>query len=190
MVDIALAPTRDEELRRFPRIVSRCHVEIRDRYGVWTAETEDVGPRGCRIVTPRAQTVGTLLRLTISSELVAAVLEVAGQVVWARRDRTPRAGISFTGTNGSPRATGPSAWFDSLLAAEGLCAEIEIAVGAPELAEPLPPRLLERARQLFADGHTAAAAVIARRALDLAPDDPLAGALVREIAGRLVLAKK
>ncbi len=185
MAAIAPAPMRDDDLRRFPRIASRCRVEIRDRYGVWSAETEDVGPRGCRIVAARAQTVGTLLRLTLSSELVPAPLEVAGQVVWACRNGTARAGISFAGAAGSPGATGPSAWFESLLAAEDLrCGGIVIAVGAPEPAEPLPPRLFARARELLVAGQGAAAAVIAHRALELAPDDPLIDALVRQIAGQ------
>ncbi len=189
MIPILRARTRDDELRRFPRVRSRCRVEIRDRFGVWIAETEDVGPRGCRIVTSRVQTVGALLRLTLASDRVGTVLDVAGQVVWARPEQPAHAGISFTGAVGSPGAAAPAAWYEALAAAEGPIIppppEIEIAVGAPEPAEPLAPRLIERARQLLADGRAPAAAVLARRALALAPHDPEVEALVREIAGRL-----
>src|SRR5512138_2238979 len=95
---------RGDNVRRYPRLRTRCRVLVRDRYGVWQAETEDLGPRGCRIVTPRPQTVGTLVGLTVE--------------FWAVRDRPSRAGISFAGSASRPGAPGPAAWFAVLAAAE------------------------------------------------------------------------
>ena len=62
-------------------------------YGVWDAETEDLSPRGCRIITPRPQTVGTLVRLTITSERVLQPLIVTGRIVWVATGKPLRAGI-------------------------------------------------------------------------------------------------
>jgi PilZ domain-containing protein len=109
---------RGQSNRRFPRLRARCRVELRDRFGTWSAETEDLGPRGCRVVTPRPQTVGALVRLSVRSDLVAAPLEVTGQVVWATSDRPARAGISFAGGAPAPGAFAPGAWFEELSAAE------------------------------------------------------------------------
>jgi hypothetical protein len=190
-----MAP-RADNVRRFPRLRARCTVLVRDRYGVWQAETEDVGPRGCRIVTPRSQTVGTLVGLTVESAAVPDRLEVTGQIVWAVRDRPSRAGISFTGAASRPGAPGPAAWFAVLAAAER-------AVEAIETASPLEPpspdgfdvpiddappgepaelarRLVDRARELVTGGEAPRAAVILRRALALAPGDAAVEAALRE----------
>ena len=42
-----------EELRRIPRVAVCCRVVVRDRYGVWTAVTEDFCVRGCQLLTAR-----------------------------------------------------------------------------------------------------------------------------------------
>jgi hypothetical protein len=176
------------ESRRFPRLQARCRVRIRDRFGVWDAETEDVGPRGCRIVTSRPQTVGALVSLTLESGRVPEALEVAGQVAWARADRPCRAGISFAGSATAPAAVGPSAWFDRIAAAEpgGHAAsppEIVIIVDPPVPApDPLVDRMRRRAQELLGGGERARAAVLFQRVLVLAPGDAAVEAALRELS--------
>ena len=184
-------PKGGEESRRFPRLAARCRVRIRDRFGVWDAETEDVGPRGCRIVTARPQSVGTLVSLTLESEHVPRTLEVTGQIVWARPERPIRAGVSFAGGTSQPDAIAPGAWFDGLLAA-GLEAcsgaagpEIAVEIERPVLdPEQLVERLCERAQELLGCGDRAAAELIFRRALALAPGDPALAAALRQLTAR------
>jgi hypothetical protein len=187
---------RGRELRRFPRLRSRCRVLVHDRFGASSAETEDVGPRGCRIVTARPQRVGAVVRLTIESDTLDEPLEIAGQVVWVRDGVPAQAGIAYAGTGTRPGAVASGAWFGSLAAAMAASRrpgarpparaspEITIVLGAPEPVDPLPRRLAIRAQELLRDGQVAAAEVIARRALALAPGDPALEALVREMAAR------
>lgn len=181
-----------DESRRFPRLMTRCRVRLRDRFGVWDAETEDLGPRGCRIVSGRPQTVGALVGLTVASERLPAVLEVTGQIVWTRLERPARAGISFAGGASSPGAPAPSAWFEALAAAErvarseliaGKPPEIDIEIEEPVAASPeLADRLAQRARELLLGGERAAAEVIVRRALALSPGDVTLQAVLQELA--------
>ncbi len=112
------AAKRGIEVRRFPRVRARCRVEVRDRFVTWVAETEDVSPRGCRLLTGRPPTVGSLLRLSIASDHLLDPLEVAGQVVWTRRAASVLAGISFAGSPFGARALTPAAWFEMLAAGE------------------------------------------------------------------------
>jgi PilZ domain len=181
-------PEAGVESRRFPRLQARCRVRIRDRFGVWDAETEDVGPRGCRIVTSRPQTVGALVSLTLESDRVPGALEVAGQVAWTQADRPSRAGISFTGSASAPAAVAPSVWFECMAAAErgadgvSPAPEIVIIVEPPVPApDSLVDRLRRRAQELVGGGERARAAVLLRRVLALAPDDAAAEATLREI---------
>jgi hypothetical protein len=185
-----------ENTRRYPRLRSRCRVLVRDRYGVWEAETEDLGPRGCRIVTPRPQTVGTLVGLTVESDMLPEKLEVTGQVVWAARGRPARAGISFAGSASRPGAPGPAAWFAALAIGEGSGApsatggaivppppegfEVVIEDEPPGEPEELARRLVDRARELLGSGDAARAAMLLRRALALAPGDAAVEVLLRE----------
>ncbi len=187
-------PNGGDESRRSPRLLTRCRVRIRDRSGVWDGETEDLGPRGCRIVTPRPQTVGALVGLTLASERVAEVLEVTGQIVWTRLERPPRAGVSFAGGTSTPGAVAPAAWFEALAAAErearsealfGKAPEIVVEIEEPAAAPPsLVERLSRRAKELFVAGERAAAEVILRRALALAPGDAVLEAALRDLGAR------
>jgi len=114
--------------RRAPRIAAACNVEIDDRFGAWSAVTEDVGLRGCRIVSARAPRLGALVQLTLRSERLAAPLRMAGQAVWARDGRV---GIAFVGTLAG--AVTPAVWLRELAAA------LEDAPAA-QPARPGPPR--------------------------------------------------
>jgi PilZ domain len=180
-----------KELRRFPRLATRCRARVRDRFGLWEGETEDVGPRGCRIVMPRTQTVGALVSLTLECERLVEALEVAGQVVWASSARPARAGISFAGATSVPGAIAPAAWFEAVLAvrreehAALLGPEIVIEVEGPvPEVEPLVDRLCARARELLGGGERKAAELIFRRALELAPGDAAVEAALRDLAAQ------
>lgn len=147
-----------------------------------------MGPRGCRIVTARPLTVGALVALTLESERVPEPLEVAGQIVWARAERPARAGVSFAGR---PGALAPSDWFDAVVAAQAaprppvIVPDIVIVVEAPVKAPaPLVDRLRLRAEELLGGGERAAAEVLLRRILALAPGDAAVEAALRDIAER------
>lgn len=173
------------ELRRFARLPSRCRVSVRDRYGDWQAVTEDLSARGCRIVTPRRQRIGTLVRLTVTADALVEPLLVSGQVVWVEDGPPARAGIAFTGSpTGEP---GAGAWVRSLeAAAAGRDADaapgvhlvrdaLDILVAPPEphdaSPEALARRLAARGEELLRAGQRGAGEVLLRRALAFAPDD-------------------
>jgi hypothetical protein len=140
--------------RRQPRLLSTCRVEIRDRFTSWSCETANVGPRGCLLVTPRWLTVGSLLKLRITSERLEQPLEVAGQVVWTQKDIPFRAGVSFTGATAG---TSPAKWFDGLTGAiieeilrtgerAAAFGDSKIYLGSPPAFGPLEPDELEVVR--------------------------------------------
>ena len=83
-----------EDLRRIARVSVCCRVAVRDRYGLWTAVTDDLCDRGCQIVTQRLLRPGTTLHLTISSDLFPEELDVVGRTVWSGADRL---GVVFDG---------------------------------------------------------------------------------------------
>jgi len=95
--------------RRAPRVPLRCAVEIRHRLTVWNGETEDLGPGGCQIVTPRVIDPGTVVRLAIRCEPISRTILAAGQVVWTRANPPVRLGIAF-----APGVT-PAEWFTALV---------------------------------------------------------------------------
>jgi hypothetical protein len=190
-----VSPT-PKELRRFARLPSRCRVLVRDRYGSWDALTEDVSPRGCRIVAPRRQTIGTLVRLTLVADRLLEPLLVSGQVVWVKDGPPPQAGISFMGSPSD--GPGAGAWVRTLEAsATGresdaapsvhlvpYDAGLEIVVAPPEPHDASPDalarRLADRGEELIRSGQRAAGEVLLRRALAFAPDDARILALLGE----------
>lgn len=76
-----------DDLRRLPRVSVCCRAEVHDRYGMWTAITDDLGERGCQLVSARLLRIGTTLRLTISSDLFPEELEAGARVAWSTPDR-------------------------------------------------------------------------------------------------------
>lgn len=98
--------------RRAPRIPHRCRVEVRDRFSSWTASTEDLGPLGCQLVTPRLAAPGRELKLKIHCDAIGQTIEINGTVVWSRSESPSRLGVQFP----EPRAV--PAWFDVLMRAE------------------------------------------------------------------------
>lgn len=101
-----------EELRRIDRVSVCCRVSVRDRYGVWTAVTEDICMRGCRIMTSRLLRAGTLLTVTLSSDLFPEELEAVSQAVWTTPERL---GVVFIDPVARPGALPPNAWIAKVL---------------------------------------------------------------------------
>jgi hypothetical protein len=81
--------------RRAPRVPQRCTVEIRDRFAAWKAETEDLGPRGCQLITPRLAAPGRELHLQIRCEAIGRTIRATGTVVWSRAESPSRLGVEF-----------------------------------------------------------------------------------------------
>lgn len=95
--------------RRAPRAPHRCRVEIRDRFAAWTAETEDLGPRGCQLVTPRLAARGRELHLQIRCDAIGRTIQATGKVVWTRAQEPSRLGVEFE------QARTEAGWFDALM---------------------------------------------------------------------------
>ena len=90
----------------------RCAVEIRDRFAAWKAETEDLGPRGCQLVTPRLAAPGRELQLQIRCDAIGRTIKAAGKVVWTRAQEPSRLGIEFQAGQAE------AGWFDVLMQAD------------------------------------------------------------------------
>jgi hypothetical protein len=98
--------------RRAPRVAHRCLVEVRDRFATWLAQSEDLGPRGCQLVTPRLAAPGRDLAITIRCTAIGRDLRATARVVWSRTVQPHRLGLEFL--PGRLEA----GWFEQLLAAE------------------------------------------------------------------------
>jgi PilZ domain len=94
--------------RRAPRLTHRCRVDVRDRFAAWTAATEDLGPLGCQLITPRLAAPGRELRLRIYCEAIGQTIETSGTVVWSRAESPSRLGVRFPAERVRPP------WFDLL----------------------------------------------------------------------------
>jgi hypothetical protein len=97
--------------RRTPRVPSRCPVEVRERFATWRAETEDVGPRGCQLVTPRLLPIGREILVAIDCRYIHRIVRASARVAWTRPAAPSRLGLAFTG--GLDRS-----WFDDLVASD------------------------------------------------------------------------
>lgn len=104
-------PTEILNPRRAPRVPTRCTVDVRMRFAAWSAETDDLGPGGCQLVTPRPIAPGTALRLTLHLGRLGREVVTAGTAVWSRPELPSRAGVAFD-------AATDRAWFDALVAAD------------------------------------------------------------------------
>jgi hypothetical protein len=112
--------------RRALRVSHRCRVEVRDRFSAWTASTEDLGPLGCQLVTPRLASPGRELKLRIHCDAIGQTIETSGKVVWSRSESPSRLGVEFPAQRSMP------AWFEVLVRADPQAAAI---------ARRSPPRL-------------------------------------------------
>lgn len=101
-----------DDLRRIHRLKVCCRADVRDRFGVWTAVTDDVCARGCRLVTAKSPRVGSALELTLSSDLFSESLEVTAHVAWVSDQRV---GVNFADATRSG-ALSPAEWVEQLVA--------------------------------------------------------------------------
>jgi hypothetical protein len=101
-----------ENPRRAPRAPARCRVIVLTSRGRFEGETADVGPRGCRIVSPGPVRPGEAVHLEISNEKLREVLQLNAHVVWTSASAPWRLGIAF-----SPVGDRAHRWFGGLLAA-------------------------------------------------------------------------
>jgi hypothetical protein len=135
-------------------------VVVRERLATFSAETADVGARGCRIALSRPVARGALLQLRFGGD-GPDPLDAVGQVVWTRRGARHEAGVAFVSAP-KPRATGAS-WIDAIFAARLHAAARERAGALEELAGlvlrlgappriPLPPVALAIARVAEREG--------------------------------------
>jgi hypothetical protein len=114
-------------------VAHRCQVEVRDRFSTWTASTEDLGPLGCQLVTPRLAAPGRELKLKIYCEAIGQTIETNGKVVWSRAESPSRLGIQFQADRSSP------GWFEVLVRADP-----QAAATSRRLPERLPRQTVLR----------------------------------------------
>jgi hypothetical protein len=98
------------DARRAPRVPIRLAVTLRHRRAAWATETEDVGPRGCQLVSLHALPPGSDVVLAVSCPPLDRAIAATGRVAWSRPEAPARLGISFE----VPVAQ--RGWFEDLLA--------------------------------------------------------------------------
>jgi PilZ domain len=99
--------------RRAPRATVRLHAAVVSSAGAFDAETEDIGPRGCQVVSPALVKMGDALEVAVTSEKLPEPLKARGKATWVSEHAPWRVGIAFDD------AYVPSAerWFEKLVAA-------------------------------------------------------------------------
>jgi hypothetical protein len=100
------------DARRAPRVPLRLAVTLRHGGDAWAVETEDVGPRGCQLVSARVLAPGSAVVLAVSCPAIDRAIAATGRVTWTRPDAPIRLGISFE------VPTSQRGWFEALLAAD------------------------------------------------------------------------
>lgn len=81
--------------RRAPRAPARCRARVIAAAATFEGHTEDVGSRGCQVVSPKPIRRGESVRVTLSDARVREPLAVAGRVAWASAHAPFRVGIAF-----------------------------------------------------------------------------------------------
>lgn len=102
--------------RRAPRVPIRLRVEVLHRGVDFLAETEDIGPKGCLVASPRPLDPGAWVRLLLESNRLPQKLRVTGRVAWASQPERQRAGVAFAEMK-VERDQDPFVWFDRLMRA-------------------------------------------------------------------------
>jgi hypothetical protein len=175
--------------RRLPRVPLRCTVDIRHRFSTWSGQTEDLGPGGCQIVSPRAVDPGRELKLVIRCDALGRPIEESGKVVWSRAEAPARLGVAF-------KKREEDGWFEALLAADP--AASRIAHGVPDRLPRQTRVYLGRPPQLLLDFSPVERELLRRigsgvtldalaRSFGPELDDRVAGALFSLIARRMVV---
>ncbi|ACL67677.1 type IV pilus assembly PilZ [Anaeromyxobacter dehalogenans 2CP-1] len=98
--------------RATPRVPARCEVRVRQRLWRWSAETADLGPGGCQLVSGRPVPPGRSLRVTLAFPALRCEVRTAARVVWSRPSAPGRLGLVFEG------APSHRAWFQALAIAD------------------------------------------------------------------------
>jgi hypothetical protein len=137
--------------RRAPRAPARCRAAVVSPAGAFEAETEDIGSRGCQVVSPKLVRKGDGLALVISNGKMGEPLRVTGRVAWVSAQPPWRIGIAFEAVH----APVCERWFDAFVAAHPGVGSFRrvperIAVDATIYLGP-PPRFLV---DFTADGAT------------------------------------
>ncbi|BDG03328.1 PilZ domain-containing protein [Anaeromyxobacter oryzae] len=127
--------------RRAPRVPVRLPVEVRHRFSTWRADTEDLGPRGCQLVTPRLVAPGRDVKLRIDCAVIGREVRVAGTVIWSRPQAPSRLGVAFDASETD------RAWFETLLEADPAAARAarrapDVLARATRVHLGAPPRLV------------------------------------------------
>jgi hypothetical protein len=98
--------------RKSPRAPARCHATVVSAHGSFEAMTDDVGGRGCQLISPQLVRKGEPIQLVVSHEAVKDSLRVTGRVAWCS-DRAPwRLGVAYDESTLAQTQT----WFEGLLA--------------------------------------------------------------------------
>lgn len=100
--------------RSAPRARARCRFAATSGGVAFQGQTEDIGPHGCQLVSPRPVAKGSAIQLVVRADGTEEVLEVAGLVAWASPQPPWRLGIAFA------EAARPAAtrFFDGLVATQ------------------------------------------------------------------------
>jgi hypothetical protein len=123
-----------DELRRIARVRVCCRVDVSDRFGIWTAVTEDICARGCRLLTVKSPRVGSLLELTLSSDLIPETLEIAASVAWTSDHGV---GVNFVAGDARPRALSADEWVERLVEHGKVWGPEPVGSAGPRLAPAL-----------------------------------------------------
>jgi hypothetical protein len=81
--------------RRAPRVPLRLAVLLRHRRVSWRAESDDLGPCGCQVVSPRVLAAGRDVALAIACPALRRTVSAIGRVAWSRAEAPARLGIAF-----------------------------------------------------------------------------------------------
>jgi hypothetical protein len=133
-----------ENPRKAPRIMVRCHVRATAAGVAFEGSTEDFGPHGCQVVSPRPFPKGTSIALVLSAADSPVPLQATGTVAWVSPHEPWRLGIAF----GEAFRPSASRFFESLLAARPGLAEwrkvpSRISLDAMVWLAPPPRRLVD-----------------------------------------------
>ncbi len=95
--------------RKLPRVPVRSRVELLSGPKRWRAETVDVGPGGCQVVSAAAVGAGTQVGLIVTPAPDGNALHLMGRVAWASALPPVRLGVAFL------PGTRAASWFEMLV---------------------------------------------------------------------------
>jgi len=97
--------------RKSLRVPLRCTAWVEAGEVACEGHTEDMGPRGCRLVLPSRLEPGTLLRVMLWHDLGERVLGVSAKVIWSSTEAPWRHGVAFA----SADRAAAEPWFERVL---------------------------------------------------------------------------